>query len=111
MKYRQERLTKVFEEELSSIIEKELEFPDSLVTITRIDFTSKLDRATIGFSIYPSEKAEDALKTLNKNKLELRKLLSKKVTMKTMPQLEFEIDHGSENAARVEKLIMEDNNK
>lgn len=111
MNYRSERLTKVFEDELSKIIEKELEFPGSLVTITSVDFTDKLDHANIGFSVFPSEKSDEALKTLNENKFELRKILGKKVMLKSMPQLNFEIDHGSENAAAVEKLLIGDNNK
>ena len=111
MKYRQERLVKVFEAELSKIIEKELEFSGALVTITSVEFTDKLDHARIDFSVFPSEKAEESLKTLNENKFELRKLLGKKVMMRMMPQLDFQIDHGTENAAIVEKLLIDDNNK
>jgi len=108
MNYRQERLTKVFEAELSKIIKKELEFPGALVTIVSVEFTEKLDHAKIGFSVFPSEKARECLKTLNENKFELRKLLGKKVMMRTMPQLDFQIDYGPENAAVVEKLLLND---
>lgn len=108
MNYRQERLTKVFEEELSIIIERELEFPGAIVTITSVEFSDKLDHANIGFSVFPSEKAEESLKTLNDNKFSLRKTLAKKITMKTMPQMDFKIDHGPENAAQVEKLLLDD---
>ncbi|TSC81789.1 MAG: ribosome-binding factor A [Parcubacteria group bacterium Gr01-1014_20] len=111
MNYRSERLTKVFEEELSRIIERELEFPGAIVTITSVQFSDKLEHANIGFSVFPSEKAEESLETLNENKFELRRTLAKKVTMKTMPQIDFKIDHGSENAAVVEKLLIDDNNK
>ena len=111
MNYRSERLVKVFEEELSKIIEKELEFPGALVTITSVEFTDKLDHARVGFSVFPSEKAAESLKTLNENKFDLRRLLGKKVMMRTMPQLDFRIDRGTENAAIVEKLLIDDNNK
>lgn len=108
MNYRNQRLTKVFEAELSKIIEKELEFPGALVTITSVEFRDNLEHVNIGFSVFPSEKAEEALKTLDENKFKLRKLLGKKVMMRTMPQLDFKIDHGPENAAVVEKLLIED---
>lgn len=111
MNFRQKRLIKIFEDELSKIIEKELEFPGALVTITSVDFSEKLDHANIGFSVFPSEKGDEALKILNENKFELRKILGKKVMLKSMPQLNFKIDHGSENAAAVEKLLIDDNNK
>ncbi|MBI3589051.1 MAG: ribosome-binding factor A [Candidatus Liptonbacteria bacterium] len=108
MKYRNLRLTKLFETELSKIIERELEFPGAIVTITSVEFSDKLEHANIGFSVFPSEKATESLKTLNENKFELRKLLGKKVLMKTMPQIDFKIDHGPENAAIVEKLLLEE---
>lgn len=132
MNYRSERLTKVFEEELSRIIEKELEFEGALVTITSVGFSENLEHANIGFSVLPlattkteekkrveskssfgvgissSEKYKEVLKILNENKFKLRKLLGKKVIIRTMPQLDFKIDHGFENAAVVEKLLIKD---
>ncbi len=111
MKFRNLRLVKVFEEELSIIIERELEFSGALVTIIGVEFNDKLDHANIDFSVFPSEKSEAALKILNENRFKLRKLLSKKVTIKTMPQIDFKINRGLENAAVVEKLLIEDNNK
>ncbi len=109
MNYRPQRLVKVFEQELSKIIARELEFSGALPTIVRVDFSDKLERAYIGISVYPSSKQEEVLKILNENKFELRKMLGKKVTLKIMPQLDFKIDHGSENTAKVEKLLLEDN--
>ena len=107
MNHHKERLTKVFEEELSKIIAKELEFDGALPTIASIEFSENLEHVNIGFSVFPSEKAGEVLKILNENKFELRKLLGKKVKTKTMPQLDFKIDHGTENAAKVEKLLIE----
>lgn len=108
MNYRSERLTKVFEEELSKIIAKELEFSGAIPTITSVEFSDKLEHANIGFSVFPSEKADEVLKILNENKFRLRRFLGKKVTIKIMPQLDFKIDHGDENAAKVEELLIKD---
>ena len=110
MNFRKERAEDVIELELSQIIARELEFPGALVTITAVRMNKKLDRADINFSIIPSEKSEEILEILNKEKGNLRNLLKKKVKMKFMPQLEFEIDHGNEDAAKIEKLLIEDNN-
>jgi len=111
MNFRKERINDLIGEELGRIIEKELEFPGALVTIARVQVNKKMDRADIGFSVFPSKKANEALKTLNQAKGNLRNLLKTKVKMKFMPQLEFEIDYGNEDAAKVEKLLIDDNNK
>ncbi|MDO8574265.1 MAG: ribosome-binding factor A [bacterium] len=108
MNFRKERINDLIGEELGRIIEKELEFPGTLVTVVRVQVNKKMDRADIGFSVFPSEKADGALKTLNREKGNLRNLLKEKVKMKFMPQLEFEVDLGNEDAAHVEKLLLEE---
>jgi len=108
MNFRKERAEDVIELELSQIIARELEFPNTLVTITAVRVNKKLDRADINFSIIPSEKSGEILEILNKEKVNLRNLLKKKVKMKFMPQLQFEIDHGPEDAAHIEKLLLEE---
>ena len=110
MNYRPQRVAKLIEEELSKLIIRELEFGDSLVTITGADIDGKLERAKIFVSVIPSPKAGAAMKILEKNAGRLQHLLLKKINIKPMPRIEFELDHGPENAAKVEKAILEDNN-
>ena len=108
MNHRQERLGKLIREELSKIIVRELEFPGTVVTIASVTITDKLDFARVKVSVWPSEKAREALKTLALAKRDLQYALMKKIRIKTIPHLGFEIDHGNENAANVEKALMEE---
>ncbi len=107
MKYRPLRLGKLIEEELSLIISRELEFGNAIVTITKIDVSEKSDHAKVSFSVFPSSESKKVLGILQKEKGRLRHLLMKKVSIKIMPALDFEIDRGAENAAAVEKLLLE----
>ncbi len=115
MKHRAERVSNLIQEELSKIIVKELEFPSAgsgqvpaLVTLTGVSVSDNFEQAIIGFSVLPSDKSEEVLKILNKNLRHLQYLLMKKINIKPMPQIRFEIDHGLEKAADIEKLLLED---
>ena len=87
---------------------KETEFPGALVTITEVRISKDTDRAVVGVSVLPSEESEEALKILNQNIRHLQYLLMKKINVRPMPQIIFEIDYGLEKAAEIEKLLLQD---
>lgn len=111
MNHRSERVSKLIREELSKLILKELEFPGALATITEVEVDKKLENARVMVSVIPSSSAPAALKELGEAAGNLQYLLLKKINIKPMPRIVFELDHGPENAAVVEKLLIEDNNK
>ncbi len=111
MKYRNLRVGNLIRDELGKIILKEMEFPDALVTITDVEIGEDMDWAKVMISVIPPAKAENALKSLRLNRGRLQHMLLRKINIKPMPKIGFEIDRGVENAARVEKLLIEDNNK
>ena len=106
MKHRQERLGKLILEELNTCIVRELEFPDCVVTLMDVVVTEKLDYAKVKVSVWPSEKAKEALSILKKAQGDLQYRLMKKIRIKMLPRIEFEYDGGNENAARVEGVLL-----
>ncbi len=124
MKYRQERLASLIQEELSKIISREIDFANCLVTITNVEIDEKLSRAVIKFSVLspcsgcpmnaqcqeekPKNDFESVLNILEKNRRNLHHLLAQKIKVKPMPQIVFKIDRGLEEAAEVEKLLLGD---
>lgn len=107
MKQRNLRVASLIREELGKLMMREIEFPGMIVTITEAEVGSKLDRAKVGVSVYPSEKALDAFKILEKSRGSLEHLLRRKLNIKPMPRVEFFIDRGPEHAARIEKELLE----
>ncbi len=104
--FRSQRISKLIREQLGEIIVREVEFSDALATITGVDVDKKLEHATVKVSIIPSEKADAAVKSLERSAARFQHLLMKKINIKPMPRISFQIDHGYENAARVEKQLM-----
>ena len=96
----------LIQEELSKLLIAEIEIPSVLLTITEVVVTKKLDHARVKVSVIPEKKAEEVLRVLQKSKYTLQRELLYKLNIKPMPLIEFEIDHGVENAARVEKHLL-----
>ena|SRR3989338_429209 len=111
MKHRPERVSKLIMDELNKLILRHVEIPGALITVTDVEVLKDLSQAKIRFSALPSEKSETALKILGRASKELQYLLLKKLNIKPMPQIVFEIDYGLEKAAKVEKILLEENKK
>lgn len=103
--YRDERIASQIREELSAIILREMEFPKTLVTLTRVELTQKRDAAEILVSVLPDEMAAKTIKRLNGASGMLRHFLIKRLTIKVIPELFFKPDRGAQNAAAVERIL------
>jgi ribosome-binding factor A len=109
MNFRQARVGNLIQEELGKIIQREMEFPGALVTITSVEIDKKLDNAKVSMSVIPKNKSAKILEMLDRETPRLQHQLLKKINIKPMPRIKFEIDFGAENAASVEKIIVKEN--
>ncbi len=108
MNYRPLRVANLIRDELTKLILREVEFDGALVTVTDISIDKKLEAARVRVSVLPSPKAAAALKTLQAKTGELQHLLSRKLNIKPMPRIRFELDPGPEKAANVEKILLDE---
>jgi ribosome-binding factor A len=107
MNFRSERVGKLIREELSKMILREVELP-ALVTITEVLIDKKLEGARVELSVIPASQEENVLAILKAKAGELQYMLLRKINIKPMPRIFFDIDHGFENAALVEKILGQD---
>ena len=107
MKHHVERLEKFILTEGGKQIAKNLEFSGALPTITSVKIDKNLENAIIKVSVWPKEKEAEILSKLKGYRFELQSYLFKKLKTWKFPKLDFEIDRGPENAAQVEKIILQ----
>ena len=106
--YRDERLISLFREELNKLVERHLEAPvGSLVTLTQIDIYNGGASARVGVSVIPGKFVKGVLKNLNGFSSELHHKLVRAMNIRTVPKPEFYADTGAENAAKLEKIVIE----
>ena len=106
MSLRIQKVNELLKQEVSGLILRELDFNrDTMVTITEVSTSPDLQQAKVKVSIMPFFKAEKILKILNSQVFNLQKLLNKKLKMKIVPKIRFELDKSEERKTRIEQLF------
>lgn len=106
MKHRLERVRELIKRELGTIIQRDVAFSASLVSITSVDITPDLKQAHIFISAIGTESQKRAsLAALEAHRVALQHELSKRVILKFTPRLNFKLDESIERGTRVIELM------
>lgn len=101
---RKERVASVLEREISNIVTQEIGDPRlGFITITNVVVSSDLKVATVFFSSLDN-KAE-TYKTLMRAKGYIRSILAHRVSLRSIPDLVFEIDDSYEYGKKIDELF------
>lgn len=111
--FRTMRVEGVIARELSAFIKRDVEFPlGTLVTISEVTVSSKkMELAKVMVSVIPSEKADEVMEILNRARGQLQHALNRKMNIMPMPKIMFVYDRGLEQAARIEKVMLDEQKK
>ena len=100
------RVNALIKRELSQIFLKEIDFPRGvLVTITKVESSANLKEVKVYISIMPNNKAGRISGILNKIIYGIQQSLNKRLRMRPIPRIKFEIEQKTEEAARIEELL------
>ena len=104
---RNRKIADAIQRELSELIRLGLRDPRvSMVTVTAVDVTRDNAHAKVYFTSLGSKEHLDAcLEGLNSAAGFLRSQVANRLTIRTVPQLHFEIDVSIERGVRISKLI------
>jgi len=105
MSLRIEKVNQLLKQQVSQILLKEVDFGRSLVTIISVDTSPDLKQAKIKISIIPTKENEQVLRVIQKNIFGVQQELNKKLYMKPVPKIRFEIDKIEEKAQEVERIL------
>jgi ribosome-binding factor A len=108
--HRPERVGSVIQIELSKMIVRDIELPGGLITVVEVAVDKKMEHARVHVSVIPASLESVALRKLNMQIGEFQHALNRKMSIRPMPLISFVLDHGNENAARVEKLLKQQEN-
>ncbi len=99
------QLNILLKEELSGIIDREIEFPErTLVTITRVEISPDKHYAAVLVSLL-GKQPKAALEILQKNVYNVQKLLNRKMRMRPVPKISFALDKEELKRERIEKYL------
>lgn len=107
MAYKRERMEKIIEREVGSIILFDVK-DDRIkyVTVTNVNLTGDLSIATIYFTVFGNQnQIDNSAKALFEAKGYIRSLLSKRLTVKKVPDLIFKYDTSYEHGKKIEEIL------
>lgn len=101
------RVQEALRQEISKILQGEIMDPRiGFLTVTKVDLTNDLRYAKVYFSVLGESKDKMlALKGLNSAKGYIKGLLSKKIKLRFMPEIEFKIDTSLEHTKEIYDIL------
>ena len=100
------KVNQLLQEELGSILLREIELPDGvLVTVTRVGATGNLQEAKVYISVMPEARLEDVFVVLNRNIYAVQQMLNKRLKMRPVPRIKWTIETKTSEAQRIEELL------
>lgn len=106
---RTDRINEQLRQEVSILVRDEVHDPRvGLVTITAVETSPELDHARVYITTLGSEEErEEALEGLRSAAPFIRHQLGKRLRMRRIPELHFQIDRVLEEASRIDALLRE----
>jgi ribosome-binding factor A len=107
MAFKQERLERILEREISNIISTEVKDERlGFVTITKVAVTSDLSIATVYYTVMGTdEQKQSTSENLLSAKGFIRTSLSKKLEIRKTPELRFKYDESLEYGDKIEQIL------
>ena len=107
MSTRQEKLEALLKQEISEILRKEFGNPRlGFITITDAEVSPDISHAKIFISILGSnEQKTESLKILKHAQSYVRQLLSKRMSLRTVPSIDFRLDTSVDHGMKITELL------
>lgn len=105
---RQNRIARLLQKELSVIFQEQTRSMHGvMVSVTRTKISPDLSICTAHLSIFPSERADEILKNIEKNNQQIRYSLGQRVRhqLRIVPELRFFIDDSLDYIERIDELL------
>ena len=106
---RMHKVNELFKREIGHIIQRDLANPRiGFATVTHAEISSDLTHAVIRVSVMGDEQQRrTTVAELNKAAGFIQHLLSRRITIRTMPQIQFKLDRSLDAVYRVQELLNE----
>ena len=106
MSQRLDRINELMKREISSIVQKDFEFANSLVTISDVEVTQDLREAKVFVSVLGGH-MDKVLEKLTSNKSSIQSRVNKRITLRCTPVLMFRGDTSVERGVGIVNLLDE----
>lgn len=100
------KVNSLIKEEIGKLILCDFSFPLGVfVTVVDAKVSKDLRYADVVLSIFPADRKEEVLDSLDECIYDLQQKINKKLSMKPVPKIRFEVDSSGEYVQKIEALI------
>lgn len=109
MSRRTEQVAVEIQRNISDILLREARDPRiGFATVTGVEVSPDLEHARVHVSVMGSEEEErDTMRALHKASGYIRTELGKRIRLRKVPELRFDVDHSAREAIRISQLLNE----
>ena len=106
-KNRMNRVDEQLKEEISKIIDQEIQDPKftGMVSVSSVKTTPDLRYARVFVTMIGCKSQKENLAILKKSSGYIRSLIAKRINLRMTPELVFEFDESIEYGAKIDKII------
>ncbi|MDR3286671.1 MAG: 30S ribosome-binding factor RbfA [Prevotellaceae bacterium] len=106
---RQQKVARQLQKDLSEIFQQQgmAAYDGAMISVTGVRISSDLSFAKVFISVFPSSKAENAMKIISKNIKSIRLEIGKRVKnqLRIVPEIAFNIDDSLDYVEKIENLL------
>lgn len=101
--YKEEKTEQLIRQLAADFLHRESN-KSSLVTVTGVQLSDRLTKATILISVLPESKQQEALDFARRKRAEFKEYVKSHAKIGRIPLFDFEIDYGEKNRQRIEEI-------
>lgn len=102
---RLDKVNELLRREISTVLQRDFEWADTLVTITGVEVTEDLREAKVWVSIIGKKPPQAVIEKLNERHGYIQNTVSKRVVLRNTPRLFFRLDNSAERGVALVNLL------
>ncbi len=107
MSRRLEKINELMRREISTFIQREFSFPDTLVTVVDVDITEDLKEGKVWVGVLGRMAPSRVLEKLNSKHGLIQSEVARRVVLRSTPKLQFRLDDSAQRGVDMVNLLDE----
>lgn len=102
---RLDKINELMRREISTVIQHDFEFPDTIVTVSGVEITEDLKEGKVWVGVVGRMHPDQVLEKLNGRHGMIQSLVSKRVVLRNTPRLVFRLDDSAQRGVDMVNLL------
>lgn len=102
---RLDKVNELMKREIGTFVQKEFEWPGTIVSILDVEVTEDLKEGRVWVGVVGRMHPDQVLDKLNRNRGDIQRAVSRRVTLRNTPRLTFKHDNSAQRGVAMVNLL------